>query len=168
MIEVNEQVDVEGAPRAVWDLLSNPREVVDCVPGASLGEQQEDGRYDATVTVKFGPARVTFKAKVALDFDAATMVGKVSSTGKDTQGGTRMSGSMTFKVLERVDPPGSIVPIEAAVEVTGKLAMLVESGAKLVVKRMTTEFSERLAARFAGAGGAQLAAADEKQGRAES
>ena len=167
MIEVNEQVDVEGSPRAVWDLLSNPREVVDCGPGASLGEQQEDGRYDATVTVKFGPAKVTFKAKVALDFDASTMTGKVSSTGKDTQGGTRMNGSMTFRVLERTDPPGSTVPIEAMVEVSGKLAMLVESGAKLVVKRMTTEFSERLAARFAGTSGTQLTAANDNLGRAD-
>lgn len=168
MIEVNEQVDVEAPPRAVWDLLSNPREVVDCVPGASLGEQQEDGRYDATVTVKFGPAKVTFKAKVALEFDAAAMTGKVSTTGKDTQGGTRMSGSMTFKVLERTEPPsGSTVPMEAVVEVSGKLAMLVESGAKLVVKRMTTEFSERLAARFAGTSGAQLTAANDNSGRAD-
>ena len=167
MVEVNEQVDVEAPPRAVWDLLSDPRAVVDCVPGASLGEQQEDGRYDATLMVKFGPARVTFNAKVALEFDAATMTGKVTSTGKDTQGGTRMRGTMTFKVVERPEPPGSTVPIEATVEITGKLAMLVESGAKLVVKRMTTEFSEQLAARFAGTSGAQLTAADENPGRVD-
>ena len=64
MIEVNEQIDVPSAPRIVWDLLSDPRAVVDCVPGAALGEQQEDGSFDAALTVKFGPAKVTFHARV--------------------------------------------------------------------------------------------------------
>jgi hypothetical protein len=41
--------------------------------------------------------------------------------------------------------------VEAQVEISGKLASLVESGASLVVKHMTKEFSERLAARVAGA-----------------
>lgn len=62
MIEVNEQIEVASAPQTVWDLLSDPRAVIDCVPGAALGEQQEDGSFDATLTVKFGPAKVTFKA----------------------------------------------------------------------------------------------------------
>ena len=43
MIEVNERIDVSAAPRVVWDLLSNPRAVVDCVPGAALGEHHDDG-----------------------------------------------------------------------------------------------------------------------------
>jgi uncharacterized protein len=149
MIEVNELVEVAAPARAVWALLSDPHAVVECVPGAALGEQHEDGSFDATLTVKFGPAKVNFRARFSMALDSATMVGQVSSRGKDDQGGTRMKGTMTFKVLERAEPPGSTIPIDAQVEVSGRLAMLVEGGAKLVVKRMTTEFSERLAARFA-------------------
>jgi uncharacterized protein len=155
MIEVNEQISVPAAPRAVWDLLSDPRAVVDCVPGAALGDQQEDGSFDSSVTVKFGPAKVAFHARVALDLDAAAMVGHVASKGKDNQGGTRFRASMTFRVVEQAEPPGSTVHIEAKVEISGRLATLVESGAALVVKRMTGEFSERLAARCAEASAAQ-------------
>jgi hypothetical protein len=43
-----------------------------------------------------------------------------------------------------------VIPIDAQVEISGRLASLVESGASLVVKRMTGEFTERLAARLAG------------------
>jgi carbon monoxide dehydrogenase subunit G len=128
--------------------------VVECVPGAALGEQQEDGSFDGTLVVKFGPAKVTFRARVNLEFDAATMSGKVTARGKDSQGGTRMQATMRFDVTERTDPPGTSVPIAAEVEISGRLASLVESGAKLVVKRMTNEFSERLAARCAGDGAA--------------
>jgi carbon monoxide dehydrogenase subunit G len=155
MIEVNEQIEVPSAPRTVWGLLSDPRAVVDCVPGAALGDEQEDGSFDASLTIKFGPAKVTFHARVALELDAAAMVGNVSSRGKDNQGGTRFRATMTFKVVEQAQSAGSTVIIEARVEISGRLAMLVEGGAALVVKRMTSEFSERLAARCTDASAAQ-------------
>ena len=151
MIEVSERIEVPSAPRIVWNLLSDPRAVVDCVPGAALGEQLEDGSYDATLTVKFGPAKVTFRARVTLELDSAAMTGQVSSRGKDDQGGTRVKAAMTFKVVEGEAPGSSVIPIDAQVEISGRLASLVESGANLVVKRMTGEFSERLAAKVAGA-----------------
>ena len=151
MIEVNERIEVPSTPRIVWRLLSDPRAVVDCVPGAVLGDELEDGSFDATLTVKFGPARVTFRARIALELDAAAMTGHVTARGRDNQGGTRVRAKMTFKVVEQAEPPGSAIPIEARVEISGRLASLVEGGAALVVKRMTGEFTERLATRCAAA-----------------
>lgn len=150
MIEVNERIDVPSTPRVVWDLLSDPRAVAACVPGATLGEQQEDGSFDASLIVKFGPAKVTFRTRIALELNTAAMTGHVTARGKDSQGGTRVRATMTFKVVEQTEPPGSSIPIEARVEISGRLAGLVESGAAFVVKRMTSEFSERVAARCAG------------------
>lgn len=147
MITVNERIEVPAPPRTVWDILSDPRVVVECVEGASLGEQQEDGSYAAALVVKFGPAKVNFKARVVLDYDAATMSGNVTSTGKDGIGGTRVVSRMKFSVQERAAPPGSIVPVDAEVEISGKLASLIESGASLVTKRMVGDFTERLAER---------------------
>jgi carbon monoxide dehydrogenase subunit G len=151
VIEISERIEVPAAPGAVWHVLSDPRAVVECVPGAELGEQQEDGSYDAVLTVKFGPAKVAFRTKVTLELDEAAMSGRVSSRGRDNQGGTRVKTSMTFKVVEGAAPGTAAVPVEAQVEISGKLASLVESGANLVVKRMTKEFSERLAAKLGGA-----------------
>jgi len=151
MIEVSERIEVPSAPRIVWDVLSDPHAVVACVPGAALGDARGDGSFDATLTVKFGPAKVTFHARITLELDTASMVGHVTAKGKDKQGGTRVRAKMTFRVAEQAEPPGSAVPIEAQVEISGRLATLVEGGAALVVKRMTGEFSERLAARCTGA-----------------
>lgn len=151
MIEVNERIEVSAAPQAVWSVLSDPHEVVECVPGAALGQRQEDGSYDATLTVKFGPAKVTFRARFALELDAAAMAGRVIARGRDDQGGTKIRSNMTFKVVEQAEPRGSAIPIDAQVEIGGRLASLIEGGATLVVKRMTKEFTERLAARCAGA-----------------
>ena len=149
MIEVNERIEVPSAPRAVWDLLSNPSVVVECVPGAQLGEQHEDGSYDASLVVKFGPAKVTFRARFTLELDEAGMSGRVASKARDNQGGTRVKTAMNFKVEEGAAPGSTVIPIDAQVEISGKLASLVESGANIVVKYMTKEFSERLAAKLA-------------------
>lgn len=151
MIEVKEQIEVPAVPSVVWAILSDPHAVVDCVPGGALGEEHEDGSFDGTLTVKFGPAKVTFRARVELKLAAATTSGDVTARGKDNQGGTRFRATMTFRVNEQQESPGSKILIDAEVEISGRLASLVESGAQLVIKRMTTEFSERLTARCAAA-----------------
>lgn len=148
MIEINEQFDVPSNPRCVWELLSDPEAVVSCVPGAMLGDKHEDGSFDGGVTVKFGPARVTFRARISLELDHDAKSGRVTSRGKDTQGGTRFTTSMGFKVIENpVQADGSTVLIDGQTEITGKLSGLVESGAKIVIKRMSAEFAQNLAAR---------------------
>lgn len=151
MIEITERFDVPCAsPRLVWDLLSDPHAVVGCIPGATLGEKHEDGSFDGSLAVKFGPAKVTFRARIELELDHAAMVGRVTSRGKDNQGGTRFRAAMTFKVLEQSEPAGTMVVIDGENEISGKLAGLVESGAKFVIKRMSADFATNLAARCSG------------------
>ncbi len=148
MIEIAEQFDVPDAPpRAVWNFLSDREAVVSCVAGASLGEQHEDGTFDGGLMIKFGPAKVTFRARIALELDDAAMTGRVSSRGKDKQGGTRFTAAMTFRVMQRTEGRGSVVQLTGRNKISGKLAGLVESGAKVVVKRMTADFAHKLAAR---------------------
>lgn len=151
MIEIHERIEVPASASTVWGILSNPHAVVDCVPGAALGEAQEDGSFDATLVVKFGPAKVKFQARVALELDEATKSGHVSARGKDNQGGTRIRATMRFRVEQQENAAGSSIPIDSEVEITGRLASLVESGAKIVTRHMTAQFSERLTARCAGA-----------------
>ena len=151
MIEIHEEFDVPRAsPRDVWNLLSDPRAVVECVPGASLGEAHEDGSFDGSLAVKFGPAKVTFRARIELELDADRMTGSVTARGKDSQGGSRFRATMTFKVSERAEQPGSTVLVQGENEISGKLAGIVEAGAKIVIKRMAAEFAENLAAKCGG------------------
>lgn len=153
MIEINEQFDVPTAsPRQVWALLSTPESVVTCVPGATLGEKHEDGSYDGSLAVKFGPARVTFRARIELELDDEKMTGCVRSRGKDSQGGTRFTAASSFSVIEAEGQPGSRVVVRGETEINGKLAGLVESGAKIVIKRISTEFAENLAEKCKGGG----------------
>ena len=147
MIEIHERFDVPAGPERVWEVLSDPHAVVGCVPGASIVGQDDDGSLDTSVVVKFGPTRVTFRARAALELDEAAHRGRVTAQGKDTIGGTRMRSTATFGVTPGPDASGSRVSIDGTVEVSGRLASLIEGGAGLVVKRMSGEFAQRLAAR---------------------
>lgn len=149
MIEVHEQFDVPASPERVWAVLSDPHAVVGCVPGASIVGQEEDGTLDTSVAVKFGPTRVTFKAKALLDLDEPARRGSISAQGRDSIGGTRMRSTAKFGVTPGPSGTGSHVAIDGTVEVQGRLASLIEGGASIVVKRMAGDFADRLAARCA-------------------
>src|SRR5262245_39383568 len=149
MIEVHEQFDVPASPERVWSVLSDPHAVVGCVPGASIVGQDQDGTLDTSVAVKFGPTRVTFRAKALLDLDEPAHRGSISAQGRDNIGGTRMKSSATFGVTPGSGGNGSHVAIDGTVGVQGRLASLIEGGASIVVKRMAGDFAERLAARCA-------------------
>jgi carbon monoxide dehydrogenase subunit G len=151
VIEIRERFDVSAGPERVWAVLSDPNAVVGCVPGASIVGQDDDGSLDASVVVKFGPTRVSFRVRAMLELDETAHQGHLTAQGKDSIGGTRMRSTARFGVTPGPGATGSSVAIDGTVEVAGRLASLIEGGASLVVKRMAGEFAERLAARCSGA-----------------
>ncbi|MFI6550890.1 SRPBCC domain-containing protein [Streptomyces prunicolor] len=124
--------------------MSNPSEVVACINGAELGEAHDDGSFDGTLVVKFGAMKVSFAARVALDLTESDHEGRLSARGRDGQGGTRFNARAKFRVTEGDGPGDSRVSVLGEVQLNGRLAPLVESGAGAMVSRMTREFSAEL------------------------
>lgn len=153
MISIDERIDVPTSVPTVWAILSDPHAVVECVEGAELGEKHDDGSFDAKMGVKFGPAKVSFAANMLLNLDEAAKSGSVIAKGKDRISGTKFNTTMNFKVEGQdapADAPKSVILIKADCEITGRLSSLIESGAQLVIKRMTASFAEKLAERCGG------------------
>jgi esterase/lipase/carbon monoxide dehydrogenase subunit G len=149
MIDINEKFTVAATPERVYEVLSDPDAVVECVAGAALGERHEDGSFDSTVSVKFSALRVDFKGRVQLDLDDENRRGTVTATGRDGQGGTKFKANATFDVAPAEDGASSEVTALGEVELSGKLASLIENAAAAVVKRMTGEFVTALSLRCA-------------------
>ncbi|MFA3878546.1 SRPBCC domain-containing protein [Streptomyces sp. MMCC 100] len=142
MISLAELIDVPSPPDRVWEVVSDPSAVVSCVGGAELGESHDDGSFDALLVVRFGGIRVKFAARVTLELDEAEREGRLTARGRDGQGATRFHGTAVFAVTEDPATGGSQVSMNGEVNLSGKLAPLIESGAGVVVKKMTREFSE--------------------------
>lgn len=138
---------VPAPPEAVWALISDPYEVARCVPGATLTGKRDDGSYEGTIVVAFGPTSVTFKTLVTLDLDEAARRGQFLSTARDGKGGTRSKAAVTFDVAP-VDGGSSQVAMQGRVDISGPMAGFIESGAAFVVKRIVGETAGRLAERL--------------------
>jgi uncharacterized protein len=153
LISIAEEISVPSPPDQVWAVISNPTAVVSCIQGAELGAVHDDGSFDGSLLVKFGALRVRFAAQISLELAEAGLEGRLSARGRDGQGATRFSGGATFRVAPDQDPGHSLVMLTGEVNLAGKLAALIESGAGAVVSRMTKEFSAQLIERCAAPAG---------------
>jgi len=149
MIQINETFTVAAPPDEVYRVLSDPEAVVECVEGASLGAQRDDGTYDGKMTVKFSALRVSFSGRVGLELDEQARQGTVTASGRDGQGGTKFRATASFRVAPGDDGGRSLVTAEGEVVLSGKLASMIENAAGAVVRRMTDDFIGALAVRCA-------------------
>jgi carboxylesterase len=155
VIEINERFEVAATPAEVYAVLSDPHAVVECVAGAALGDSHEDGSFDGSITVKFSALRVSFKGQVSLELDEENRRGVMKARGKDGQGGTRFQCEATFEVTSEDGGATSVVTAKGDVDLSGKLASVIEGAATAVVRRMTNDFVTALSVRCAS-GSAQL------------
>ena len=77
--------------------------------------------------------------------DART--GSLFAQGKDKQGGARFAATTTFRVADHPAGSGAVISTHGQVEISGRLASVIEGGAGIVVKRMSAEFARCLSAR---------------------
>jgi carboxylesterase len=156
MIEINERFTVAAPPAEVYGVLSDPTAVVECVTGASLGEQNPDGTYDGKMMVKFSALRVSFAGRIRLDLDDEARRGTVTASGRDGQGGTKFQAVASFEVQDApAEATSAEVIASGEITLSGKLASMIENAAGAVVRRMTGEFIDALSVRCAS-GSAEL------------
>jgi len=66
MISIREEITIASPPEAVWPLLSDPAVVASCIPGAMLTKAGDNGAYQGTMRVKFGPTVAQFRGEAKL------------------------------------------------------------------------------------------------------
>lgn len=144
MISITETIAVPCPPGRLWEVISTPADVVSCIGGAELGDAHEDGSFDGTLVVRFGGVRVKFAARITLELEESELTGRLSARGRDGQAATRFTAEAAFRVGGGAGAGDSQVSMDGEIRLTGKLASLIESGAGIVVSRMTKEFTENL------------------------
>jgi Carbon monoxide dehydrogenase subunit G (CoxG) len=76
MISIREEIAISMPPDVLWPILSDPQMVASCIPGAALTKSAEDGTYEGTMRVKFGPTVALFRGEAKL---AAPHLAKAST-----------------------------------------------------------------------------------------
>jgi carbon monoxide dehydrogenase subunit G len=129
---------VDEPVEKVWALLSDPRKVATCVPGAQITEQVDDKTYKGAIKVKVGPSTNEFKGELqVLRLDAQTHELEILGKGQDVRGKGSASMKMTGK-LQTVDG-GTEVVSSSELTVVGILAQM---GARVITEVSNIMFEQ--------------------------
>ncbi len=153
---IEKEFFVEAERDAVWDLLTDPHRVAECLPGASVTEQVDERTYAGTMSVKVGPVASTYRGKVRfaeLDRDAGRA--EIVASGQDARG--RGGAELTMVSRLEAGDGGTRVGVSSEVTVTGALAQfgrgMIQDVSDQLFERFVTEVRGRLEGTRAAAPG---------------
>ena len=145
------EFSVPGKPADVIRRFADVPRMATCMPGAVLEEQLEDGSWPGGMVVSFGPKKIKFKGKAAVDFDFDNLTGSVHGRGTADMRAARIGVKVSFAL--RDDPasasPATIVKIVSDAELGGVLADFARTGGIAVANVIMADFAKRAAEEFA-------------------
>jgi len=142
---------VQAPAAAVWEVLTDPRRVASCLPGAAITDQLDPQTYGGTITVKVGPVTASYRGKMKFErLDAAAGEAEISASGQETRGKGAADMRMSSRVVAR-DASSTEVVIVSDVNVVGVLAQF--------GRGMIEDVSDQMFGKFSAAMRRQLEAA---------
>jgi carbon monoxide dehydrogenase subunit G len=163
-VRIEKSFDIAASPQATWELLNDLEATTTCMPGAKITERIDATHYKGAVTVKVGPATLSFRGDIeVLDVDPAARSLRLLGKGTDTTGSSAASMDLSARV-EAAEGGGSKLVGATDTTMSGKAAAfggrLMNSVADQILEQFAANFAARAAARSApsAAGGATPAA----------
>ncbi|MGF6759398.1 SRPBCC family protein [Paraburkholderia sp. GAS334] len=132
---------------SAWQLLQDIETVAGCMPGAKITERIDATHYKGTITVRLGPATMSFKGDIeVVNLDAAARSLHLVGKGTDLTG----SSAASMDLVAAVQATGETCELTGRSEATmsGKAAAL---GGRLmgpVADQMLKQFVANFAARL--------------------
>ena len=144
-MKMNGEFRVPTDRETVWRALNDPEVLKECLPGCQEIEKTSETEMSATLVIKVGPVKATFKGGVTFsDIDPPNGY-TLSGQG---QGGTAGFASGEAKVRLVEENGGTVLQYECDAKVGGKLAQigsrLIDSTAKKLAKQFFDSLAEKL------------------------
>lgn len=140
--EIDQPLDV------VWKNLSNPEEIVTCVPGASITEKIDDNNYKGAVVTKFGPIKAAYAGDIGIvEMDNDNYKMQLKGRGLDSKG----KGSADMIMNGSLTEEGGKTQVAFSMDITivGKLAQfgsrLINDVSDQLLNQFVTNFKKKLA-----------------------
>jgi len=147
-VRIEKAFQVQQPIDKVWGLLSDPRNVAGCVPGAQITEAVDDRTFKGSVSVKVGPSVTNYKGDVHFErLDAAAHEMELVGRGQDVKGRGSASMKMTGR-LRSLPDGGTEVETVAEVNVVGILAQfggrVIHDVSDIMFGEFTKRFEQQL------------------------
>ena len=144
------EFSVPGKPDDVIRRFADVERMARCMPGAAIEGRDDDGNYLGAMLVAFGPKKIRFRGRVAVETDFAAHTGSLRGRGAADMRAARIEVRIAYAL--RVDPvtPGStIVALTSDAELGGVLADFARTGGIPFANTLMQDFSRRAAEEFA-------------------
>jgi carbon monoxide dehydrogenase subunit G len=144
--------DVDAPPADVYALMLDPARVAPCIPGAEVVGRRDDGGFDARVTVKVGPVKMSYAGVVLIvEHDDQLRTAAMRARGAEARGQGNVDATMRMAVAERAGG-GSHVDVTTEMQVTGRVAQMGQGIMQDVAARMIGEMARNMEALLMPAG----------------
>ena len=148
-IRIEEVFEIQAHPDRVWEYLTDPRRVVNCLPGAELTSVQDEKTFLGRVKVKVGPVSTAYAGKVILtERDDANRVVKMTGEGRESGGAGSAKMTMTSSVVG-LATGSTEVRVTADIDIVGRIAQFGRGMIESVNKQMFKQFTECMRATLA-------------------
>jgi uncharacterized protein len=138
-IQIEKTFQVEQPVDQVWNLLSDPRRVATCIPGAGITEQVDEKTYKGQISVRVGPSATDYKGEIQIvRLDAQNHEIEIAGKGQDVKGRGSASMKMTGKA-RALESGGTEVTSVSEVNVVGILAQM---GARVIQEVSNVIFAQ--------------------------
>ncbi|OLZ09044.1 CoxG family protein [Sulfobacillus thermosulfidooxidans] len=143
-MNIMEHISVPLEPDALWEMLTKDFEqVAQCLPGLLEFTWEENNRYHMQMTVKVGPVAMNFVGQLLLkQIDAANRTLQMESTARDPKMASSTTMNLTIQLKE--DGDGSLIVVDAQVDVRGKAASLGWGMIQPKAKSLMKDFAKNL------------------------
>lgn len=143
-LRIEETFELHAPVDRTWRYLTDPRQVVNCLPGAELTEVENGETYLGRVRVKLGPIMAAYDGRVTITGrDDAEHVVSMVGEGKDRSGSGSAKMTMTSRLTALADN-ATKVQVVADVDIVGKAAQFGRGMIESVNKQMFKQFTECL------------------------
>jgi carbon monoxide dehydrogenase subunit G len=147
-VQFSNEFTAPAAPDEVFATLMDVRGVAGCLPGASIGEETDDGGLAATVAVKVGPIRMTYGGTVHIvERDDAARTASMRVRAREQRGQGTAEATLGLAVAED-GGGGSRATVTTDLMVTGRVAQMGAGIMQDVASSMVDDFAACLSARM--------------------
>ena len=138
-LNIEETFVVHADIDRVWRYLTDPGQVVACVPGAELTSTEDARHFHGRVKAKVGPVSASYAgAGVITGLDVASHTITIDASGKEVGGSGSAKVHMTAGLA--IGPEGTIVRVTATVDIVGRVMQFGRGMVEMVSKQLFADF----------------------------
>jgi len=142
-VELEKSFLMLGATDVAWSFLQDIPGVAACMPGAKITERIDDRHYKGTVTVKLGPASMSFRGAIeVVELDASRHTLHLLAKGSDTSG----SSGASMDLVARIEPGAA----DGSINLVGRSEVTMSGKAAAFGGRMMGTVADQILKQFAG------------------